>query len=67
MSDAVETGLPSTCSGLAYSGVNVCIPCRVTLPGVVCMFWLTSFAVPKSSSFGVPSSCTTMFSGLRSR
>ena len=65
---AVVTAPPMICSGLAYSGVSSRSFIRVSSDAVLPPLpWLSSFAMPKSSSFAVPSAVTRMFAGLRSR
>ena len=67
MSLAVVIGSPRICSGLAWSGVSTRQSACVT--AIVCIIWRSSsiLAMPKSSSFGVPSRATRMFDGFRSR
>ena len=67
MSVAVVIGRPSTCSGAAFSGVNIRSCSRVT--GSVCdrLSGASNFAMPKSSNFAVPSPVTKMFAALMSR
>jgi hypothetical protein len=58
---------PRTCSGLAYSGVirRMAVAVGVRVSGESSGF--KSLAMPKSSSFGVPSEQMMMFEGLMSR
>ena len=56
-------GPPRICSGLAYAGVAIAAPVTVGSSSPP----LTIFAMPKSSSFGVPLLVTSMFPGFRSR
>src|SRR5262249_20407288 len=66
MSVRAVTASPRTCSGLAYSGVIRCSPERV-----INTVWSSGdrriLAIPKSNSFGVPSTVTRMLPGFRSR
>lgn len=57
---AVVTGSPRTCSGDAYSGASMRTPVRVR-GGSSLADSSSSFAMPKSSSFGSPASVTRMF------
>ena len=59
------TASPRACSGLAYSGVSGTSPVRVSASRAPA--GSSSFAIPKSSSFGAPSAPTRMLLGPRSR
>ena len=70
MSERLSSLRPSACSGDMYAGVPTVVPTSVTIAVLVAAAGSaasSSLAMPKSSTFTLPSSVIITFDGFRSR